>query len=144
MRKTFAQKIINTNNLEGIDKKILDANRRFNVGYVLEKMDLTAAESAMKFAGTSQIVTRYIEMDVNGTLSINGDLYINSMINSARKSSMEVGITLESFIDGEFKRTASGYFAFVAFNFPAGNVNRLPFLETAIKGNTKIFFRIIK
>lgn len=88
-------------------------------GKLLEEMDMTAGVVAYAHAdGFDEdltIVTASCDrIDILGFIPSNADLRIQSQVNYVGRSSMEIGIRLDSNIDGDWKIVSRAYFTMVA------------------------------
>lgn len=88
-------------------------------GKLLEEMDMTAGKVAYQhtngFDLDLTIVTAACDrIDLLGRIPSDSDLRISGQMNWVGRSSMEVGIRLESKIDGTFRMVARAYFIMVA------------------------------
>tara|TARA_B100002051_G_C16390170_1_gene464783 strand:+ start:135 stop:611 length:477 start_codon:yes stop_codon:yes gene_type:complete len=97
-----------------------DTNNLGNVlgGRVMHLMDICAAMSAYKHARTHVVTASVDNMNFLAPAKKGFILILKSSVNYVSKSSMEVGVKIESEnpFTGEIKHTASAYLTFVSLN----------------------------
>ena len=97
-----------------------DTNVLGNVlgGRVMHLMDICAAMSAYKHARTHVVTASVDNMNFLAPAKKGFILILKSSVNYVSKSSMEVGVKIESEnpFTGEIKHTASAYLTFVSLN----------------------------
>ena len=97
-----------------------DTNNLGNVlgGRVMHLMDMCAAMSAYKHARTHVVTASVDNMNFLAPAKKGFILILRSSVNYVAKSSMEVGVKIESEdpFTGDIKHTASAYLTFVSLN----------------------------
>ena len=87
-------------------------------GRVMHYMDMCAAMSAYKHARSPVVTASVDRLDFVSPAKVGDILILKSAVNFVGKSSMEVGVYIESEnpLTGNKKHTASAYLTFVALN----------------------------
>ena len=87
-------------------------------GRVMHYMDMCAAMSAYKHARSPVVTASVDRLDFISPAKVGDILILKSAVNFVGKSSMEVGVYIESEnpLTGNKKHTASAYLTFVALN----------------------------
>ena len=87
-------------------------------GRVMHYMDMCAAMSAYKHARSPVVTASVDRLDFASPAKVGDILILKSAVNFVGKSSMEVGVYIESEnpLTGNKKHTASAYLTFVALN----------------------------
>ena len=97
-----------------------DTNLLGNVlgGRVMHLMDMCAAMSAYKHARKSVVTASVDRLNFLAPAKMGDIIILKSSVNYTSKSSMEVGVRIESEnpLTGKIKHTASAYLTFVALN----------------------------
>lgn len=123
----------------GTDLELREANINYfgdlQFGKLLERLDTMAGTIAYKhtdgFDLNLTIVTAACDrIDLYGPLRSDCDIRLRGQVNWVGRSSMEIGIRLESKVDGEYRNIARAYFIMVAIaGTKAAEVHQLQ-LET--------------
>ena len=112
-----------------------DANPAGNVhgGVIMKLIDTAAGSVAIRHARSNAVTASFDRLDFHHPVFIGDFVTLRASLNFAGKSSMEVGIRVESenLISGERHHTASAYMTFVALD-PEGRPVKVPplILET--------------
>lgn len=97
-----------------------DANTLGNAlgGIVMHHMDIVAAIAAQRHAGRACVTASVDRIDFLHPVKVGELLVLQASVNSAGRTSMEVGVRCESERPrtGERRHTASAYFTFVALD----------------------------
>ena len=97
-----------------------DANVLGNIlgGKVMHLMDICAAMSAYKHARTAVVTASVDRLNFLAPAKVGDILILKSSVNYTGKTSMEVGVRIESenTLSGEIKHTASAYLTFVSLD----------------------------
>ena len=97
-----------------------DTNLLGNVlgGRVMHLMDMCAAMSASKHARTAVVTASVDRLDFLAPIKMGGIMILKSSVNYTGKSSMEVGVRIESENPktGDTNHTSSAYLTFVSLN----------------------------
>ena len=109
-----------------------DTNLLGNVlgGRVMHLMDMCAAMSAYKHARTSVVTASVDRLDFLAPVKMGEIMILKSSVNYTGKSSMEVGVRIESEnpITGDIYHTSSAYLTFVSLN-EKGNPQSVDVIE---------------
>ena len=97
-----------------------DTNNLGNVfgGKVMQYMDLCAAMSAYKFARTAVVTASVDRLNFLAPAKMGDIIIFKSSVNYTSRSSMEVGVKIESEnpLTGKIKHTASAHLTFVSLD----------------------------
>lgn len=97
-----------------------DANIARNVhgGVIMKYIDTTAAMVAFRHARTNVVTASIERLDFFNLVFIGNLVKLSSSINMVSRSSMEVGVRVESedLYTGEVRHTASAYLTYVALD----------------------------
>ena len=97
-----------------------DTNLLGNVlgGRVMHLMDMCAAMSASKHARTAVVTASVDRLDFLAPIKMGGIMILKSSVNYTGKSSMEIGVRIESENPktGVLRHTVSAYLTFVSLN----------------------------
>lgn len=95
-----------------------DTNTLGNVlgGHVMHLMDVAAAMSAVRHCRRPCVTASVDKLDFLNPIRLGHFMLLKASVNAAFRSSMEVGVRVESEdpLTGERKHTSSAYFTFVA------------------------------
>ena len=101
-------------------------------------MDMCAAMSAYKHARTAVVTASVDRLDFLAPVKMGEIMILKSSVNYTGKSSMEVGVRIESEnpINGSTKHTASAYLTFVSLD-----ENKKPIRVEMVQPNSEIEIR---
>jgi uncharacterized protein (TIGR00369 family) len=97
-----------------------DANLAGNVhgGVIMYMIDTTAGAAAARHARSNVVTASIDRLNFHHPVYVGDLLTLKASINMVGKSSMEIGVRVESenLVTGEIRHTASAYLTFVALN----------------------------
>jgi acyl-CoA hydrolase len=97
-----------------------DTNTLGNVlgGYVMHRMDQAAAMAAVRHCRRPCVTASVDKLDFKSPIKLGYFMHLKASVNAAFRSSMEVGVRVESEhpLTGERRHTSSAYFTFVALD----------------------------
>lgn len=97
-----------------------DANPLGNVlgGHVMHLMDQAAAMAATRHARRPVVTASVDKLDFRSPIKVGQFLIVKASVNAAFRTSMDVGVRVESEqpLTGERRHTSSAYFTFVALD----------------------------
>ncbi|MFC1867585.1 acyl-CoA thioesterase [Thermodesulfobacteriota bacterium] len=97
-----------------------DANRAGNVhgGVVMKHIDMAAAVVATRHARSNTVTASIDKLDFFSPVFIGDLMVLKASINMVGKSSMEIGVRVETedLVTGKISHTASAYLTFVALD----------------------------
>lgn len=115
-----AKKISETSLVTAIQMQPHDANPSGNVqgGIIMLQVDTTASIVAIRHAGTNVVTASIDRLDFYYPVYIGDLLILSASVNMVGRSSMEVGVRVESenTKTGQKRRTASAYLTIVALD----------------------------
>lgn len=109
-----------------------DTNTLGNVlgGHVMHLMDVAAAMSAVRHCRRPCVTASVDKLDFKSPIKLGHFIILKASVNAAFRTSMEVGVRVESEhpLTGERRHTSSAYFTFVALD-DHGNPTAVPPLK---------------